>query len=367
MVSVSFAASPVFFSGYAHVNWSLAPNDTTIQAFVNNGLSSVADVAIGNGTLSGKAEGYYLIAMEKPTHLDNYDNVTFRINGVNTTNDNGSTTAVYKLLPGIQFITGYNISMNKSANGIVCTYASGCTGGFCVHNTCRSASTFCGDSYCDSGETCTSCSGDCGACSSSSSSSTGSGGGGVPAAVEATKIVESATPEAPAVVKIEAPKAADLKVDEISIDVKEAVSNIQVVVKESSLPSGAPAVVSSDTGAAYKYLEITTNVPSAKIEKAKIKFKVEKSWATSKSVDPNTVALSRYADKKWDKMPTTRTSEDSTFYYYEAETPGFSTFAITGEKASGFWDIINKINSYYTAKDVTFWQIIDLINLYYKK
>jgi len=53
----------------------------------------------------------------------------------------------------------------KAADGSSCTANVECLGGHCVHSICRSASSYCGDGYCESGETCSSCSSDCGACS----------------------------------------------------------------------------------------------------------------------------------------------------------------------------------------------------------
>ena len=50
------------------------------------------------------------------------------------------------------------------ADGSSCTLASQCSGGYCVHNICRSTSFFCGDGYCDSGESCDICVSDCGIC-----------------------------------------------------------------------------------------------------------------------------------------------------------------------------------------------------------
>ena len=45
-----------------------------------------------------------------------------------------------------------------------CWDSDDCTTGYCVHNICRSSSTYCGDTFCDAGETCSSCKQDCGAC-----------------------------------------------------------------------------------------------------------------------------------------------------------------------------------------------------------
>lgn len=50
-------------------------------------------------------------------------------------------------------------------DGSSCTRNEECSSGYCVHSICRSATTYCGDDYCDSGESCSSCSADCGSCS----------------------------------------------------------------------------------------------------------------------------------------------------------------------------------------------------------
>jgi len=59
--------------------------------------------------------------------------------------------------------------------GEICNYSSECYLGYCVHNICRPSSLYCGDSFCDSGEDCSSCPTDCGACYSPPLS--GGGGG----------------------------------------------------------------------------------------------------------------------------------------------------------------------------------------------
>jgi len=63
-------------------------------------------------------------------------------------------------------------------SGEVCSVDNECQSGYCVHGICRESNIHCGDSYCDSGETCESCETDCGACSSSPGGSGGGGGGG---------------------------------------------------------------------------------------------------------------------------------------------------------------------------------------------
>ncbi len=129
-------------------------------------------------------------------------------------------------------------------------------------------------------------------------------------------------------------KSATLAVTEIKVTVKNKVTNAKIKVDVGSLPSGA-SVLSSAKGSVYKYITITkTAMADDDIEKATIKFKVKKSWLTEKGYGKDTVSLHRYYDKKWDKLETTRTGFGVEYYYYSAESSGFSTFAITAEKAT---------------------------------
>lgn len=52
----------------------------------------------------------------------------------------------------------------KKENGQSCKENSECKNGYCVHEYCRSDYVYCGDTFCDSGESCSSCSTDCGSC-----------------------------------------------------------------------------------------------------------------------------------------------------------------------------------------------------------
>jgi len=49
----------------------------------------------------------------------------------------------------------------QAADGSACSADSDCTSNHCVHGTCRADSTYCGDDYCDSGETTATCAADC--------------------------------------------------------------------------------------------------------------------------------------------------------------------------------------------------------------
>jgi len=62
-----------------------------------------------------------------------------------------------------------------------------------------------------------------------------------------------------------------------------------------------------------------------------VSFMVEKSWVTDNNIDETTIALYRYSDDNWDKLVTRKVTEDSNSFYFEAETSGFSPFAVTGK------------------------------------
>ena len=105
------------------------------------------------------------------------------------------------------------------------------------------------------------------------------------------------------------------------------VSDAKVVVERVEKSAEIP----EPSGIGYIYIDIEVeNARDAKIE-GRVEFKVANSWIGDNSIDEATVTLSRYAGE-WMALPTSKTDEDADFAYFEAETPRFSTFAVTGEK-----------------------------------
>jgi len=64
-------------------------------------------------------------------------------------------------------------------------------------------------------------------------------------------------------------------------------------------------------------------------ENAQINFKVSKDWTTEQGVSKDTVTLYRYSEGVWNPLPTTLSREDGVYFYFTAETSGFSHFAIS--------------------------------------
>ncbi|MEM2874280.1 MAG: PGF-pre-PGF domain-containing protein [Candidatus Nanoarchaeia archaeon] len=136
---------------------------------------------------------------------------------------------------------------------------------------------------------------------------------------EAEQFFVSITPFAPAKF---APGLTGLAVSEITL--KSKVNAESITAKIRKLES---APISIEDGEVYQYFELITEGLSARdLDKIIIKFKVPKSWADAHS----TVYLATLVGTGWQKLPTTKTEEDSTTIEYLATTSHLSTFAIVG-------------------------------------
>ncbi len=70
---------------------------------------------------------------------------------------------------------------------------------------------------------------------------------------------------------------------------------------------------------------------SENIEDSIVGFRIQKDWIEENEIDVNTIRLCRYSDGQWNYLDTQKISEDGTYLHFEASTPGFSPFAITGK------------------------------------
>ena len=85
----------------------------------------------------------------------------------------------------------------------------------------------------------------------------------------------------------------------------------------------------------YRYVDIKltsneTYVTEDGIYSMSFKFQVEKSWVKENNITVKSITMLRYHDDKWQKLDTEGVSDDATYYYFEAVTPGLSTFAVVG-------------------------------------
>jgi PGF-pre-PGF domain-containing protein len=117
---------------------------------------------------------------------------------------------------------------------------------------------------------------------------------------------------------------------QIIIEVRNNANNITITITKLD---GKPAtVVHNITGKVYQYMEIDhDNLNDSNIKSAKLRFNVTKTWINGNNFTKEHIYLNRYSNNAWEKLRTTIVGESSTEVEYEADTPGFSTFAITGE------------------------------------
>ena len=356
LVSVSFA-DPYFFRGYVHVNGPLAPNGTIVEIYVGSSSSPSNAVKLGEGWLGGFPEGRYEISVV----ANSGDTVSFRVNNLSLIVANGTNVTAQTLGSNI-IHDSFNLSVNKSSNGVACLYAIGCSSGFCTDS-------YCCNSACGGASEDCNVAGSLGTCTSTATTSTStgsSGGGGGSTSTTTTETLTVANINAGSTATVTTTNSASLGVETIQFTSSVSATNVQVTVKETTATAASVSVaISSSDGAVYKYLEITkTGIQTSQMSSVKINFKVPKSWLASNNIDKNTVSLNRYSDG-WTKLATTIRSEDANYVYYTADTPGFSTFAITGQKSTSFFDLISKIDDYYKGR-ITFFDLISAIDLYYK-
>ncbi|KKG11919.1 cell surface protein [Methanosarcina sp. 2.H.A.1B.4] len=169
---------------------------------------------------------------------------------------------------------------------------------------------------------------------SSGGSGSGGGGGGSPEFsrnIEAKELSQVFITNGKAV-KFDFTKAATCVVY-VSFDAKKTAGKITTIAEmlkgKSSLVSELPS------GEVYKSFNLWVGnggfATSNNIENPVVCFKVEKAWIQDKKIDRSSIVLNRYSDKKWVQLPVSLSGEDDKYLYFTAETPGFSSFAITGK------------------------------------
>jgi PGF-pre-PGF domain-containing protein len=106
-----------------------------------------------------------------------------------------------------------------------------------------------------------------------------------------------------------------------TISIVELLKNTSSIVREP-----APGIV-------YKNLNIWVGNGEfsnrENLEAARINFRVDRAWLAEHSVNESTIRMYRYGEDKWNPLPTSFKGEDKDYFYFVAETPGFSPFAIT--------------------------------------
>lgn len=158
----------------------------------------------------------------------------------------------------------------------------------------------------------------------------GGGGGSPPETHMEAKVWTMITSGAAEIMKITDP---EIGFRQIQVSVKNQANNVKITVTKLA---GKPAsVVHEVSGKIYKYIDIKSeNLANDNVDSARIRFEVSKPWIEQNNIDLYSIALNRY-ENGWAKLGTRLISQDSDFYIYEADSPGFSVFAVTGEVLAG--------------------------------
>ncbi len=122
------------------------------------------------------------------------------------------------------------------------------------------------------------------------------------------------------------PASSNLAFDSIALTPNDNIINVKIVVRQYSLQPSS--VLTAPAGSLFKYAEIVKeNLPSSNIKTASVKFSINKDWVDSKG-KKESILLLRYVNNKWETLSTRFIAETNGEYQYEADTPGFSYFAI---------------------------------------
>ncbi|WP_333786917.1 PGF-pre-PGF domain-containing protein [Methanomethylovorans sp.] len=109
----------------------------------------------------------------------------------------------------------------------------------------------------------------------------------------------------------------------------EITSTIEVLNNRSKLSLIDPE------GLVYKYINIWVGkagfATSDNIRDARVEFRVNNSWMEEMAISADEIKLQRYNGTAWEILPTILESNTTGYSIFEAQTPGFSPFAITAQ------------------------------------
>ncbi len=129
---------------------------------------------------------------------------------------------------------------------------------------------------------------------------------------------------------ISIPAAEDVSFSQINIFAKEPIKNVLITVTK--LPDKPSNITQDVSGKIYEYIQVEKNISvDSSINRTDIRFKVSKSWLSSNNINDSAVALYRYSNDTWNKLETTKMTDDGNDMFYDAVSPGLSVFAISGE------------------------------------
>ena len=117
-------------------------------------------------------------------------------------------------------------------------------------------------------------------------------------------------------------------IEEIVVSAPEIPENLTISCETTGLPEEIP----EPPGEVYRYYTFTPGDGNVTVSEAVIRFSVPDTWIRENRIDVNNLTLYRY-NKTWTPLKTRWTGTVNGTHTFEATSPGFSLFAISGKKA----------------------------------
>ena len=105
-------------------------------------------------------------------------------------------------------------------------------------------------------------------------------------------------------------------VKEVIIEVNQQAANVRI--KVSKYDSKPTEVSVENIGKTYRYLQISTENLNEVLEKAMVKFEVEKSWILNNGLEKDEIVILKFDEinEKWNELETIFNNDDDNFYIY---------------------------------------------------
>ena len=171
--------------------------------------------------------------------------------------------------------------------------------------------------------------------SGGSSKSSGGGGGGSPESSRNVELKEISNEQVfKGIHTCYTFKGETNEIVAVEFDPKKNFGRITTIVE--LLKNTSSIVKEPAPGTVYRNLNVWVGnsgfSSSENLENARISFRVSRTWLSENGIGENTMTLYRYSENTWNALPTALTGEDEDFFYFTAETPGFSPFAIASSE-----------------------------------
>ena len=168
--------------------------------------------------------------------------------------------------------------------------------------------------------------------SRSSGGGGGGGGGGIISTI--TPTVTAGTTQSQAWDRILAGSNATFKVTKSGIAVSEIRFTVTETVDDTELtitaqPDKPSYVITGYPGIVYQYFTISkSNFEDSFVSSVTIAFSVNRTFISENNASTGDIILGRYENGYWNELETRLTGSDAEYYYYQAVSPGFSSFVI---------------------------------------